>query len=249
MLSIINTWKCNFQCAHCLYSCSSKRTGYVSKYDITQFVKLFGSYDLEVNLVGGEPFLHPHIYWQIEYLSWIFCNVRIATNGSWLMINSKVNKFENFMSSIDSSKITIMISHDIYHDAMYNGYSYEQISRILHNIDSYFNIENDKRMNRNNQFILLGRAKKNQIGDYDKDRTCKEDGIHGISLLPDGSISLCCNARMIIGSVRNSYDELKSIANKTVNYVIRKNLKCSECPRRSPFSQNQNLRALSYSEL
>ena len=83
-MQIINTYRCNFKCEHCLWSCGPSNRGYMDKTTYLECHKVFG--DSVVNLLGGEPFLHPDIMWQIEFASWRNLeNFRIPTNGSWIL--------------------------------------------------------------------------------------------------------------------------------------------------------------------
>ena len=236
MLSIINTWKCNFKCGHCLFSCSPKRTGFLNRYDLIDYCAMMGRYDdLDyVNLCGGEAFLHPDLIWQVDYLIGAGCNVRIPTNGVLLYKKAGEEFLEHFYGQ---ERITLMISNDPYHAEFWpRWFSVDKAERMVSSYD--ISIEKDRR-NYNNYYCHMGRAKKHGLGDPDdtKGRTCIDRDSYQTyhrfepTLLPDGKIASCCSARLIVGDAQSDYNTMQERFKQYMKDNSEHSVRCSTCPR------------------
>jgi MoaA/NifB/PqqE/SkfB family radical SAM enzyme len=113
MIQLILTRKCNFRCAHCMFSCSSAGPHMPEEVfrKTLPLVEQAGA----VNVVGGEPTLHPEFGRLLEALTCAAGSVRLVTNGSWArgglqdilpMVRASKNLRERF---------TVRISNDRWH--------------------------------------------------------------------------------------------------------------------------------------
>jgi MoaA/NifB/PqqE/SkfB family radical SAM enzyme len=86
------TSKCNMNCRHCLNKgLYHKQINMPIKTIFQYFEKFQESKVSEVNITGGEPFMHPHITQILDYAIKIFPGLTISTNGS--MLNISILKF------------------------------------------------------------------------------------------------------------------------------------------------------------
>lgn len=210
MYQIINTFKCNFRCDHCMFSCHPRRKEMLSDYDFIDFIKYFCDGEM-VNICGGETFLHPNVNWQLNQLSYSFNEVRVVTNGSWVLTKSGnyTQKFKNFINECGHiQNMTILVSDDWYHEKF--------LKHSVKNIIRAFEFETDIRMEKdrrkiNGYIAPLGRALKTECyTNTTNSCECHDNGEYRFDpcLLPNGDIASCCNGKYIVGNVRNSYKEL-----------------------------------------
>lgn len=229
MQQIINTWKCNFKCEHCLWSCSPTRKGMVSRSDIIEFVREVSNYDTEfINLLGGETFMHPDIDWQVEYLTGIYSQVRIVTNGTFLFKPIGEEFLERFMGS---ENIFMVVSDDIFHEKFWpKGFTAEKARRLIQSYD--INVEADNRRMMREPYQYIGRAKKNNIGDpYADNSVCFDDEFRfEPCLLPNGDIASCCQGKCIVGRAGyHSYEYMEEKFKTHMKRKIRSKLLCHKC--------------------
>ena len=232
MPQIVNTWKCNFKCEHCLWSCSPTRKGMVSRSDIIEFVREIAKYNDEfINLLGGETFMHPDIVWQVEYLTGVFGSVRIVTNGTMLFKPIGEDFLEHFMGN---DKLYIMVSDDPFHKRYWpKGFTAQKAKWLIESYD--IRTEEDNRCNMREPYQYIGRAKKNNIGDPDMDNvTCWDDDIRiDPCLLPNGDISACCQGKCIVGRAGyHSYEYMEEKFQHHMRGKVRSKLKCYKCVSR-----------------
>jgi len=89
VLHINLTNKCDFKCSSCPSYSSPCGKGFIKFYQLQKAIQNYEKYPIEVVLEGGEPFLHPHIYLFIEYIS-ALPNVKkltLTTNGVYIREN------------------------------------------------------------------------------------------------------------------------------------------------------------------
>lgn len=129
-ISLLLTRRCNFECAHCFYECSTKFRGYMG-FDVLSAVEeqalRLRELDIypEINLVGGEPTLNMEAFGAIlhEVMSWNF-PVTMTTNGWWLHREKTARQFFNTVAPyvpVDGAghgmeELCIRISDDKFHD-------------------------------------------------------------------------------------------------------------------------------------
>lgn len=241
MMQIINTWRCNFKCAHCIFECGPNKKG---SMPIQIFDKTLDMFDTEyTNLCGGESFLHKDIMYQITQLlgrRWVG-NVRIPTNGSWILTpkgekTSLFKKFIDLQYSVPFDNLTIMISDDIYHQP----FQKHSVKRLEDELRDWTNvqIEHDNRGKmRNNEVMEIGRAKKNYyeciLQSPRSHANCTEDSFEPC-VLPNGDIAICCNGRQIIGNVMDGEDSgfYEEIFQRLKIPENRMELHCTNCAKR-----------------
>lgn len=228
-MQIINTYKCNFRCDHCCFSCGPNKKGYLPFSTLDEFLDKFGG-DEFINYCGGETFLHPEWDKQLDLLSYHTGSIRVVTNGTRFITKKKnttacLDKFLNVVVENFDVNFQLQISNDEFHrDEFYKMFGYqlkEAIDIIKWRIeDNYIQnlvLQEDYRDRQIRQFVPLGRAKENGVYDYDGCCALEEDG-SGIelSLDPFGRIYSCCNMRGYLGTV----DTPKSIIKDRMNKIV-----------------------------
>ena len=240
-MQIVNTYKCNLQCQHCLFSCRNNRQGYLDNYMLRKFLeKEIAQNDYFVNYCGGETFLHPG--WE-EQLSMLACagftEIRIVSNGFKLYskkrdISPTMDRLIDVVNKFPDTQFTLMISDDKYHRMELQKRGADLDNIILSVKDAIdlcstnVAIEKDLREKMSNKVMPLGRALKNKI--YDNDGVCMLDLngddqiIADITLDPYGRIYACCNARGYIGTINTPDDVLTERLSK-----IKPQKSCLQC--------------------
>lgn len=230
-MQIINTYKCNLHCAHCLFFCSHNREGYLDNYTLSRFLeKSIAQRDDFVNYCGGETFLHPEWDKQIKMLvNARFLEIRIVTNG--LKLYSKKKDISNTMEKLidiiclnEHVRFSLMISDDRFHRAelLKRNIKLEDIIRSVEYATQFFGdnfvLEKDRREMLLNKFAPLGRALKNEVYDHDGgcilDTNINDQVIPEITLDPYGKIYTCCNAKGYIGTVITPDDVIEERLSK-----------------------------------
>lgn len=225
MGQIINTYKCNFRCDHCMFSCGPHKKDMISNHIVDRFIEKY-NYGF-INYCGGETFLHPDAVFQLENISYRVDTLRIVTNGS-LMLTSKGNRRKwwdefinrNLYNISGNCDFIICLSKDIYHDEEWfnrsNNWKDIHYELIDLSYEFRFTYEEDNRENISRQIYPLGRAV--TTGCYDHDGRCmcdfeefNEDKSYLFSDLtvdPKGNLFLCCNAIGYLGTVFDSEDTI-----------------------------------------
>lgn len=84
-INIHITDKCNLKCTYCYSNFYKRKCEDISRQDIFRIVDAFKELGvLEVSLIGGEPFLHPHIADIINYVKDKKLSCSTVTNGYFL---------------------------------------------------------------------------------------------------------------------------------------------------------------------
>lgn len=217
MPQIVTTYKCNFTCTHCLFSCGPRRKEMISRENFDAFIKVVENDGSGyVNLCGGEIFLHPDWERHVQILTWTCATLRIVTNGS-LFFTPKGNPtkvLRRFMELLrdrgGACEVIVLISNDRYHWAEYvarNLYPLEKVIRRFQDFmeENFVEItyEKDRRNNYTNSIMALGRAKVTQV--YDYEGTCMvEKEYYDPNMGPDGNYYACCNMKKIVGRYYSS---------------------------------------------
>lgn len=242
-MQIINTYRCNFKCNHCLFSCSPNRKGYLDTYALVQFLDKFNPrYDF-VNYCGGETFMHPSWDTQLVAISNYQPDyIRIVTNGTKFITRNgnKTKTFEKFIETAGGILetgvgITIQISYDDYHRYEFGKMFPFSLKEAIDNIhfwisDSLYeiDIEKDGRDKMINSYINIGRASKTGAYNYDGDCLLEldEDQLAGIDLTldPYNRIYTCCSRAGYIGTVETSIERLQRRQN-----LIKPQKSCAGC--------------------
>jgi hypothetical protein len=121
MINFQLTSKCNFKCSHCLWSCN--RNGkHASDSTILKALNLISDTGAGVNIIGGEPTLHPKFGETMRDLSRYIdgAPVRLVTNGSWVYSKKKTAVFLESLyiflnNTNDIEYFSVLVSDDPYH--------------------------------------------------------------------------------------------------------------------------------------
>lgn len=102
-INIHITDKCNLRCSYCYSNFYKRHNEDISKTDIFRIVDAFKEMGaIEVSLIGGEPFLHPHFSEIVSYVKskGLFCSA--VTNGYFIQRNLEtVKKLDMVCISLD----------------------------------------------------------------------------------------------------------------------------------------------------
>lgn len=230
-LCIIYTYKCNIECKHCCFSCSSLRNekiNFDSIISILNEAKKIASIK-NISFSGGEVFL----FWD-EILELIkVCkrnsfNVSCTTNGSWGRdYEDAKNKLRNLKrNGLDK----LIISYDKFHSEFVKADVIRNIIRLCNimNIEVEINSVITNNINedlglgedileipvRKIKCMPLGRAK-----NLDETLFYKKNNIYNfrcasltkqITIYPDGNIFPCCsmnctyNKKFLLGNIYNN---------------------------------------------
>lgn len=118
ILHINLTNKCDFKCSTCPSYSSPCGKGFIKFYELQKAVQNYEKYPIEVVLEGGEPFLHPHIYLFIEYLSALpnIKKITLTTNGIYIR-----NNIDDIVRIIERNKIHICLEVLIHTELLENN--------------------------------------------------------------------------------------------------------------------------------
>lgn len=240
MFQIINTFKCNFKCDHCLQSASIHRNYMMTDQTFENAVSFGESYTDSVNLIGGEPFLHPDIQNQIDTLTYSFSSLSIVSNGSKLvgpkgLLKKGLEFVDNPGIWNHKSEISLLISDDIYHDEFKKVASKDIITYLENILCDRIVFEKD--FSRQNDFIInLGRAHSNGLYCKSGNSLCPDitDGEFDLSVNPNGDVSICSNSRQIVGNV--NYDSFEEVIERINKYSFKQydSSECYKCKKYNP---------------
>lgn len=224
MINVLLTTKCNFKCAHCLFSCTmwGKPIKPIVRHRVAQILEQIGS---GVNILGGEPTLYP------EYVSAVKQFViaqpsapfLFTTNGSWVYYHDRRREFMEmvqWLMGMCQDKVTIRISDDPYHRPFWRFP--DHIARIRREFEDYgfatggrpyFYLDTTARGSE--QVITIGRAVKTQLAGWngaclanccnssDEERNEKwwSPFHEAITIFPDGRVSPCCQGVPIVANL------------------------------------------------
>ena len=130
MIQLILTRKCNFRCAHCMWSCNSKgehmpEEVFIKSLPYIQKAKA-------VNVVGGEPSLHPSCGTYMKMIASVVKQMRFVTNGS------RINRSSDITDAIITSSeklgfdnLLVRISNDAWHRWFISEDTIERAGRLL----------------------------------------------------------------------------------------------------------------------
>lgn len=238
MIQLILTQKCNFTCAHCMWSCNSKGSHMTEEV----FMKSLSYVQKAraVNVVGGEPSLHPRCGNYMRMIVSVVKQMRFVTNGSLikrsgfitqaLIISSEQLGFDNLL---------VRISNDVWHRKFINENTIEEAGKLLRRkkVNASWS-----RMD-NSVVYPLGRARQNKICiDLKKNNIlhapaeCTKkhyDVWDNLSIDANGDVSICPHHQAICGNVM--FDTMEDVirnAERMMKHVLSKhptNADCSSC--------------------
>lgn len=140
-INILN--KCNVACPFCCMYSDPSKTYFMNFDTFKNIVNQNKEDNLELQIEGGEPFLHPHLYLFLEYAYYIgVSKINISTNG--ILINKHLDKLSEF---VDRTKLPITLKVSINHHLHSLDNNIFKKCRDLHlaiefipNLDVMFNV-------------------------------------------------------------------------------------------------------------
>lgn len=131
MIQLIVTRKCNLKCKHCMYSCD-KNGGHMAG-DVFSRALEYVKQARYVDVMGGEPTLHPYFIERVKTLALYVLGMRIATNGSWVHTpeSKGILKALELVNSMLSGKLLVRLSADKWHREFINKEALREASHQL----------------------------------------------------------------------------------------------------------------------
>jgi MoaA/NifB/PqqE/SkfB family radical SAM enzyme len=238
MIQLILTQKCNFRCAQCMWSCNSKGRHMTEEVFLEALPYMQKA--KAVNVVGGEPSLHPTCRTYMQMIASVVKQMRFVTNGSWinrsgfitqtLITSSKKLGFDNLL---------VRISNDAWHRQFISENAIEGAGRLLRRkgVNEAWN-----RMD-NSVVYPLGRALHNKIYIDLRDNNilhapaeCTKRHYEvwdNLSIDVNGDISICPHHQAICGNIMShTMEDVVRNADSMMKKVLSKhptNADCSSC--------------------
>ena len=126
---------CNFKCIHCYGSFEANNHGILSIKEILHIFKELKSIGIKnIQLIGGEPLLHPDIIDILKYSKKYFNKVEIFTNGYFVD-----DKIASLFSDYDISVAMSAYSHEevIHNTVTGNDKSYKKLKDAISILNKY----------------------------------------------------------------------------------------------------------------
>lgn len=225
---IITTYKCNLACAHCCYSCSPKRTEFMTD-DVFDKI-IFNSDEDTIRICGGELFMHPNWIYHISNLG-KFKNIEIITNGTLFFKKNKENSdtlniLLNILKTFKEQNIEIRISNDEFHRAEMQSKGYwqpEEVYEMMVNLSLPTNIRINCPLR--TEIAPAGNAYINKV--HNSSHKCKFallETLKKVNFDPQGDAYICMN---LVGKI-GDYTENHSLIKKRF-IDMKKSDNCETC--------------------
>jgi len=132
-LDLFITLKCNFECDYCTVSLKNSFISLEELHEIN-----FKDYEV-INILGGEPFLHPEFEKIINYIKQYNQNIIIYTNGTKLL---KIKEYEYLFT--DNIKIVLSLHNQLFFKLKKNKDDYLELfnKKYILRTQIIFNIKN-----------------------------------------------------------------------------------------------------------
>jgi len=239
MIQLILTRKCNFRCAHCMWSCNFQGEHMTEEVFVKSLAYMHKA--KAANIVGGEPSLHPRCRRYMKMIGSVVKRMRFVTNGSW------INRFGGITDAIISSgeklgsdNLLVRISNDAWHRQFISEGTIERAGRFLRRkgVNVLWS-----RMD-NAVVYSLGRAlnhkayitqQNNNILHAPAECTKKHyDVWDNLSIDVNGDVSICPHHQAICGNIlSDTMEGVVSNAEHMMKKVLSKhptNVDCNSCP-------------------
>lgn len=239
MIQLILTRKCNFRCAHCMWSCDSEGEHMPEEVFVKSLPYMHRA--KAVNVVGGEPSLHPLYRNYMQMIASVVKRMRFVTNGSWINKSGDIDDaIITFSETLGFDNFLVRISNDAWHRKFISEGAIERAGRLLRRkgVNVVWS-----RMD-NAVVYPLGRAlhhkthtrqRDNNILDASAECTKKPyDVWDNLSIDVNGDVSICPHHQAICGNVM--FDSMTGVvknAERMMKQVLSKhptNADCSSCP-------------------
>jgi MoaA/NifB/PqqE/SkfB family radical SAM enzyme len=126
---------CNMQCLHCLNKNTKTHVNMRTEKIFSYLDQLYALKVAEVNITGGEPFMHPDIIKIITYAMRLFPGLTISTNGK--LLNTE---FLQLLQNLDLQYLNISLDgNEKYHNQIRKGSDYLTIVNNINLAKRYIN--------------------------------------------------------------------------------------------------------------
>lgn len=239
MIQVILTRKCNFRCAHCMWSCNSKGEHMPEEVFIKALPYMHKA--KAANVVGGEPSLHPSCRAYMIMIASVVKQMRFVTNGYWISRFSDISDaIITSSEKLGSDNLLVRISNDAWHRQFMSEDSLARAGRLLRRkgVNVVWS-----RMD-NAVVYPLGRALHNKTYIHLRNDNilhapaeCTKrhyDAWDNLSIDVNGDVSICPHHQAICGNViSDTVEEVIRNAELMMKQVLSKhptNADCSSCP-------------------
>jgi len=239
MIQLILTRKCNFRCAHCMWSCGSEGEHMPEEVFVKSLPYMHRA--KAVNVVGGEPSLHPLYRTFMQMIASAVKQMRFVTNGSRINKSGDIDDaIITFSETLGFDNFLVRISNDIWHRKFISEGAIERAGRLLRRkgVNVVWS-----RMD-NAVVYPLGRAlhHKTYISQRDNNilhapAECTKkpyDVWDNLSIDVNGDVSICPHHQSICGNIMfDSIGQVVRNAERIMKQVLSKhptNADCSSCP-------------------
>lgn len=237
MIQLIITRKCNFLCKHCMYSCD-KNGGHMPS-DVFNGALEYVKHAGEVDVMGGEPTLHPFFADWLKALALLASGMRLTTNGSWVYTpeSKGILKTLELVSSMLSEKLFVRLSADKWHREFINKEALGAAAMQLREKGiRVFEAEDDTPypLGRSLEGEACEYAKKSGVFNTPAECTKGEYCVwNNLSIDIDGSVAPCPHHHSLIGNIlREPLEEVIKRAGDFISAIREgkpKNEDCAHC--------------------
>ncbi|MBA4372282.1 MAG: hypothetical protein C0402_05420 [Thermodesulfovibrio sp.] len=231
MLQLIVTRKCNFLCAHCMWSCDAQ--GEHMPFHILERALEYVAKAEAVDIIGGEPTLHPDFPVIVEQCSGLVKSMRIATNGSWAKRKESAKLEQEVMGTVVKAatklgynNLYVRLSDDRWHRKFVPA---STIGRALKLLEGVANVYIPSK---HGVLYPLGRASEGEALKFLRrrryDRAAAEctKGEYSFwrsaSIDIDGGVSPCTHHQAVCGNIM--YDSMETITDRAKWFVAKSSL-------------------------
>lgn len=219
-----------------MFSCSLRGEHMKSRVfeRVLEYAKISGA----VNVVGGEPFMHPQFGDFLTRVSKETLFVRLVTNGSFIM--KKKRALQKLIAAANTTPLLVRISNDRWHKRFIRQEEIEKADLFL----SSHGVNVIAHPNGHDEVIYpLGRALKGPAWDYilnkrivyepSECRKMEYDPWDNISIDVNGNVSPCCHHQAICGNIlTDDIDTVVKKAERLIKTIMRYkpiNAFCQSC--------------------
>lgn len=220
MIQVILTRKCNFVCRHCMFYCTSRG----EHMPVAVFTRAIPYATVSgVNILGGEPYLHPRFEQYFSSLVDSSPIVRLVTNGSWIKDRRDMASFIGTTAAIAARTVFVRISNDSWHRQFIAETDLTAAASLLRE----YGVECSSDRMDEAALFPLGRASQGDLRDSLKrsgvlasPAECTKgpyDPWDSMSIDVNGNVSPCCHHQAVIGNIMT--DNMPTIEQRASDFI------------------------------
>lgn len=226
MIQFILTRRCNFRCNHCMWSCDPE--GEHASQGVFAGTLKYIRQARAVNLLGGEPTLHPKFREYLLEIASAAHQVRLVTNGSWYNSAETINSIAD-ASLILGDNMLVRISNDRWHRAFISEAVILEAAKALQEkgVRVVWDSMDDATIYPLGRALMGGpRRVVEKTGVLYEPAECIKKSnynpLDNISIDANGDVSPCSHHQAICGNILlDSMDKVVSNAQKIINRMFK----------------------------